>query len=129
MPLMVVNGAQLACTMGMAPGVLTVLPANMVTNGVLPMATIMDSAPIVNIGTFAMCQSPANPMVAVATAAAMGVLTPMPCIPATTAPWVPGDPMVTYNNLPALTAPSTCNCLWMGVISITNPGTTNVTDK
>jgi hypothetical protein len=55
----------------MAPAVLTVLPANMVTNGVLPMATIMDSAPIVNIGTFAMCQSPANPMVAVATAAAM----------------------------------------------------------
>jgi hypothetical protein len=36
-------------------------------------ATIMDYAPIVNIPPFAMCQSLANPTVATATTAALGV--------------------------------------------------------
>ncbi|MDR1268431.1 MAG: DUF4280 domain-containing protein, partial [Planctomycetaceae bacterium] len=57
-------------------------------------ATILDNKPIVNLATFGVCSSLANPMVAVATAAALGVLTPMPCIPATVAPWAPGSPTV-----------------------------------
>ena len=44
----------------------------------------------------------ANPMVAAATAAAMGALTPMPCITMTVAPWVPGSPTVQIANMPAL---------------------------
>ena len=57
-----------------------------------PAANINDHIPMVNILPFGMCQSLANPMVAAATAAALGVLTPMPCIPVTPAPWVPGSP-------------------------------------
>ncbi|MGL4604236.1 MAG: hypothetical protein ACRCU9_08815 [Iodobacter sp.] len=36
---------------------------------------------MLNIMPIGTCMSPATPMVAAATAAAMGVLTPMPCIP------------------------------------------------
>jgi hypothetical protein len=58
-----------------------------------------------------------------ATAAAMGVLTPMACIPATSAPWVPGAPTVLIANIPALDNQCKCMCNWGGVISIVKPGT------
>jgi hypothetical protein len=90
--------------------------------GVMPMANIMDNKPIANIPTFATCQSLANPMVASATAAALGVLTPMPCIPNTAAPWVPGAPQVLVDNMPALDMNSKTMCNWGGVISIVAPG-------
>ena len=60
----------------------------------------MDNKPFVNILPFGMCMSLANPMVAAATAAALGALTPMPCIPVTPAPWVPGSPTVLVGGMP-----------------------------
>lgn len=122
MPIQVVNGATLMCTMGMAPSVLTVLPVNRVMSGGMPAANIMDHKPMVNIMPFGMCISPANPTVAAATAAAMGVLTPMPCIPATTTPWTPGSPLVQIGGMPALNNTSMCMCMWAGVISVVQPG-------
>ncbi len=82
--------ATLQCSFGAAPAVLNVLPVNRLLTGGMPAANIMDHIPLVNITTFGMCMSLANPTVAAATAAALGVLTPMPCIPATAAPWIPG---------------------------------------
>ncbi|MHA7631087.1 DUF4280 domain-containing protein [Corallococcus sp. M7] len=123
----VVTGAMLQCSFGMAPSALMVLPANMVM-ATLPAANIMDNKPLLNIMPFGMCQSLANPMVAAATAAALGVLTPMPCIPATAAPWVPGCPTVLIANFPALESNSKCMCNWGGVIQITAPGQMAVTD-
>ena len=120
----VVNLAMTKCSMGMAPGTLMVAPLNMVMCGNQPAANIMDFIPMVNIMPFGMCQSPANPVVISATAAAMGVLTPMPCIPVTTAPWAPGSPTVILANFPALNDTSKCMCTWTGVIEITNPGQT-----
>jgi hypothetical protein len=110
------------CTFGMAPGTLNVLPVNRVMCGGPPAANIMDYVPMVNIMPFAMCMSIANPTVAAATAAALGVLTPMPCVPVTTAPWVPGAATALIGNFPALDNVSTCMCAWGGVISITFPG-------
>ena len=106
----VVNGAVLLCSFGAAPATLIVLPVNATTVGGLPAATIMDFAPLVNIPTFGMCNTPSNPAVAAATAAALGVLTPMPCVPVTVAPWVTGAPPVLINNLPALNPTSKCMC-------------------
>jgi len=100
-----------------------VLPVNRTLTGGLPAANIMDHIPLVNIPTFGMCQSPANPMVAAATAAALGVLTPMPCIPATAAPWIPGGaPTVLLGGMPALDASSTLICSYGGMIKINVPG-------
>ncbi len=114
-------GAMIKCTFGAAPGSLMVLPASMVLTGV-PDANIMDGKPMVNVLPFGTCMSMANPMVAAATAAALGVLTPMPCIPMTMAPWVPGAPTVLLGNMPALNNSSKLMCMWGGVIGIDVPG-------
>ncbi|GMV40072.1 MAG: hypothetical protein AMXMBFR64_17880 [Myxococcales bacterium] len=121
MPTAVCSGAMLMCSFGAAPSTLSVLPANKVLSGP-PVATIMDNAPMVNVAPFGVCTSMANPTVAAATAAALGVLTPMPCIPNTVAPWVPGQPPVIVGSMPALTNTSKLMCLWGGVIQITVPG-------
>jgi hypothetical protein len=114
-------GAMLQCSFGVAPSSFVVLPANRVLTGV-PAANIMDHIPMVNIMPFGMCNSPSNPTVAAATAAALGVLTPMPCIPATPAPWAPGSPTVTIGVFPALNDASKLNCIWGGIIQFTAPG-------
>ncbi len=122
MGLQVCMGATMMCTFGLAPSTLIVLPQNRVLVNNLPAANIMDHIPIVNIPPFGMCQSLANPTVAAATAAALGVLTPMPCVPVVPAPWVPGAPNVLIGNMPALDNMSKCMCAWAGVISILSPG-------
>jgi len=106
----------------MAPSTLVVLPQNRTLTSNMPAANIMDHKPMVNIMPFGMCTTPSNPMVASATAAAMGVLTPMPCMPATTTPWITGTPTVLLGNMPALDNTHTLMCMWGGVISIVNPG-------
>ncbi len=119
MGLCVCNGATLQCAFGMAPSTLIVYPSNgVITSDAIPVANIMDNKPMVNILPFGMCSSLANPMVAAATAAAMGVLTPMPCIPVTSAPWTPGSPTVLIGEWPALNNSSKCMCVWGGVISV-----------
>ncbi len=119
-------GAMMQCSFGAAPSTLAVLPANRTMGAGPPAANIMDNAPIVNIPPFGVCSSLANPQVAAATAAALGVLTPMPCVPATTAPWVPGAPTVMIANMPALDNNCKLMCMWGGVIQIVNPGQTSI---
>lgn len=92
----------------------------------MPIATIMDNVPMMNIMPFGLCSSLANPTVAAATAAALGALTPMPCVPIFPAPWAPGSPTVMIGNTPALNQSSKLMCAWGGAISITSPGTTNI---
>lgn len=118
-------GAMLKCTFGLAPGTLMVLPMNLVLTAV-PDANIMDNKPMMNILPFGMCQSMANPMVAAATAAALGVLVPMPCIPMTVAPWMPGAPTVLVGNMPTLNNSSKLMCMWGGVIGINMAGQVTV---
>ncbi len=114
-------GATLQCSFGAAPSSLVVLPTNKVLTGT-PDANIMDYKPMVNILPFGVCSSLANPTVAAATSAALGVLTPMPCIPNTVSPWVPGAPTVLLANMPTLNNTSKCMCMWAGVIQIVAPG-------
>ena len=110
----VVSTALCTCSFGVAPMPLTVSSQQTVMMGSLPAATIMDNV----CTTFGMCSSLANPTVASATAAAMGVLTPMPCVPATVA-WAPGCPTVTVCKRPLLNSTSKLTCSYGGVIQVT----------
>ena len=127
MPNHVCMGAALQCSFGMAPSSLVVLPTNKMLTSNMPAANIMDNKPMVNIMPFGMCSSPANPTVAAATAAALGVLTPMPCNPVAVAPWAPGAPTTLVRGNPALTSGSMCMCAFGGVISLTFPGAVRTT--
>ncbi|MGR9012774.1 MAG: DUF4280 domain-containing protein [Gammaproteobacteria bacterium] len=126
MSLLVTGGAALSCSFGTAPSTFSVLPTNcvMVT---MSAANIVDEIPMLNVLPFGMCSSVANPTVIAATAAALGVLTPMPCIPMTVSPWVAGAPTVLIGNMPALSSDSKLMCSWAGVISISSAGQTKVT--
>lgn len=118
---LVCGGAICSCSFGMMPSTLLVTPENKVmTTGAL--ATIMDNVPLKNIMPFGMCSNPANPTVAAATAAALGVLTPMPCMPVCAGPWAPGAVKVLIANKPALTNTSKLMCAYGGVIQINSPG-------
>lgn len=121
MPPNVVLGATIMCSFGMAPSSLEPLPTSRVIIEGRPAATIEDFAPMVNVPPFGMCTSLANPTVAAATSAALGVLTPMPCVPVTT-PWKPGAVRTLVGGVPALTEGATCQCAWGGVIELLVPG-------
>src|SRR5215475_11361887 len=121
MALQVCMGAMLQCSFGAAPSSMVVLPSSRVLTQT-PDANIMDNKPIAEVLPFGMCSSLANPTVASATTAALGVLTPMPCVPVLPAPWVPGAPTVLIANFPALDSNSKLTCAWGGVIQIVNPG-------
>jgi hypothetical protein len=129
MPKLVVDGATLRCSMGAAPARLVVPPLQGVDDVSLPMATVQDYKPLANVLPFAMCRSTANPQVALATAASLGVLTPQPCVPVVLGPWTPGSDVVTVNDLAALTDASVCACAWAGSISVAHPGTEGLEDS
>lgn len=122
----VVTTANVTCSFGTTPSMLKGTSNLTVTAEGKPLCVITDTAPQVNIGSCGMCTSLANPAVAAATAAALGVLTPQPCIPATTGSWIPNNTKVLVGGQPALTLGATCMCSYGGVINIVNPGQVKV---
>lgn len=123
----VVAGAMLSCSFGLAPATLVPKGMSRVMIEGRPAAQVTDNAGMVNIPTFGMCNSLANPQVAAATTAALGVLTPMPCVPAIVSPWVPGALRTKIGGMSALVSGSQCNCAYGGVVQITMPGAMRTT--
>ena len=123
MPQQTCMGAMMKCTFGLAPSTLMPTPRPIMTSHMVA-ANIMDHKPMANILPFGMCNCPGNPTVAAATAAALGVLTPMPCVPNTPAPWAPGAATVMLDKFPALDNISMLTCIWGGVITFANAGQT-----
>ena len=121
------TSALVQCSFGAAPATLLATTAPSVMIEGKPAATIADSAPMANIPSFGMCASMANPTVAAATAAALGVLTPMPCVPATT-PWAAGASRTLIGGVPGLVAGATCQCAYGGSIQIVSPGAIRTTE-
>lgn len=108
MGFIVVEESLMRCSAGLTPNVLQVKSqACLKINGLLA-ATVMDFAPMANIGSFGICQ--------IKTDLAEGV--PQPCIPMTSSPWKPGSTVQKVNELAVLMAPATCNCDIGGLIMI-----------
>lgn len=118
----VCNGAQMVCSMGTGNAMLVVLPERRILLDGQPQANIMDHKSMTNIPSFGLCTSLANPVVAAATAAHHGCLTPMPCVPNTTSPWQKGHEKLLLKNFPALCMDDKLTCAWAGSISITDCG-------
>ena len=118
----VCSGAMMQCTMGSSPAALTVLPIRTVFLAGQPQANISDHIPMVNLAPFGVCRSLAFPATAAATAAALGVLTPMPCIHNTPAPWFVGKIDTLIQGQPALLKSCKCQCMWGGTISLITDG-------
>ena len=110
----VVNGAQLECSMGAAPGNLMVTPGRTVSLGGKPLANIMDHKPGVNLpGPFP------GPCKAIPPTPAGPVPCPMPVCPA---PWIGGKTDVMAENFPALLEDGKLMCALGGMITVKNSG-------
>jgi hypothetical protein len=83
--------------------------------------TVTDYATTLNLTSFGLCMSLANPQVAAATTAAQGVLTPQPCMPMVVGSWIPGSLTAKTNGMPLLTEAATCTCAWLGAITVVAP--------
>lgn len=114
----------LKCTMGIAPVPLTTIGT--ITGMNLPIASIQNAIPFVNIPPFGMCINPLNPAVAAIIASSLGSVQIGPCIPLPT-PWTPISPTIQVNNLPILTNAATKLCYPGGVITITVVTTPTIT--
>lgn len=125
MSFLVTGNAILSCSFGMAPSVFQTTPINHVLVD-MPAANIVDNISMLNIQPFGMCSSMGNPLVIANTAAALGVLTPAPCIPMPVAPWIVGKPIILIGNMPALSDDSKLMCTWGGCISISFAGQVKV---
>ncbi len=110
-----VQTALCTCPFGTVPMPLPVTSQQTVQTVSQLQATIMDN----KLTTFGMCSSLGNPTVAAATAAALGALTPMPCVPLTPMPWAPGVPTILVCGKPLLNNTSTLQCMYGGVIQST----------
>ena len=126
MGVLVVSGALVKCSFGTTPANLTVTSQTTVLAEGKPAATIKDAAAMVNISPCGMCSSLANPQVAAATAAALGVLTPQPCMPSTAGSWIPTQTKCLAGGSPCLANDSTLICMYGGMITVVSPGSTKV---
>ena len=118
----VCSGAVMKCTMGTSPANLTVLPIRTVFLAGQPQGNISDHQSMLNLAPFGLCRSLAFPPTAAATAAALGTLTPMPCMHNTPAPWFVGKMDYLIQGQPALLKSCKCQCMWGGTISFVTDG-------
>jgi hypothetical protein len=106
----VCQGALCSCNQGSVSTPLTVTSQQVFSIGGMLVATIMDSAPMVNVAPFGICQQLTK----------MAGAVPTPCVPAPTGAWTPGA-HIAKATLPVLTKDSKLTCGVGGQISISDP--------
>lgn len=121
MGIYVVQGAQMNCSCGDGSASLKVTQKKVFIEH-KPQATAKDHLSLVNIPSFGLCSSLANPAVAAATAANHGKLKKVKCIPNTVSPWVGARDNNYICEAQALLDSSTLRCAYCGVIKISDHG-------
>ena len=114
----VVSDATLACSFG------TVTSKLQVTSQT---KCLSDGKPAANVNSppFGMCTSMANPQVAAATSAALGVLTPQPCTLMAAGTWTVSKPGLMVSGIPCLCNDAGLMCtMGAGNIMVAMPGQT-----
>ena len=124
---LIATGGSCMCSFGTAPGNLASTNNTTVLVEGKPAMVMTDVAAMVNITPFGLCTTLSNPTVAAATAAALGVLTPQPCIPVIAGAWMGGKTLI--GGKPCLNMESKCVCSYGGSISIVNPGQMKVIES
>ncbi|MDR3155896.1 MAG: DUF4280 domain-containing protein [Holosporaceae bacterium] len=115
-------GALASCSaFGAAPTPLTFLPST-IMGSAGPIGTMPDCIPFANITPFGVCRSILNPTTAALTAAALGVLTPGPCIPTPAGAWIPTKPTVMSAKGPTISNDAMLMCAYGGQIKALVPG-------
>lgn len=105
--LVVVDGALLHCLSGSTPSPLTVTTLNAPLVDGSKTATTLDHQPGVNVKPFGVC-----------------AITGGPCLPATPAPWLPGEVSIPTSQFPILPDDSLLLCNVGSLIEVTYPGQT-----
>jgi len=118
---MVNTGASLSCSLGTSMSTFKATASPFVLVGGKTVGNITDVGSVINISPFGLCSSLANPAVAAATAAALGVLTPQPCVPQPTM-WTTGAATILVGGKPCLTQECQCQCAFGGTMSVVDPG-------
>ena len=120
---MVNTGASLTCSLGTSISTFKATAAPFVLVGGKTAGNITDLGSGINISPFGLCSSLANPAVAAATTAALGVLQPQPCTPQPTM-WTlgSGSTNILIGGKPCLTQDCQCSCGFGGTISVADPG-------
>ena len=112
MPCAVNMGSTPQCVVGAAPMPMTVLPTSRVMAGSMPLANMSNMTPFMNVMPFAICS--------ILTATALGV--PIPCAPATVAPWTLSAMRVMTGGQPTVAQISMTNCAIGGMVMVNMPG-------
>lgn len=120
----VCSKAKMKCSYGDKISTLTIFPSRTVWLTGAPQANISDYVSMSNIAPFGKCHTVAYPPTGSATSANHGRLTPMPCVPGTHFPWMGGQTDLLLQGEPALLKSSRLQCIYGGVITLTDDGQT-----
>jgi hypothetical protein len=115
------HGSLSRCSKGSNPSRLNILPITRVFVEGNPLGNIQDKEPFLNIHPYGICFSMENPEVIAATAAALGVLVPMPCVPMICTPWILTSRTRVGGHFMGLNKRAKNICVWAGHLEISLP--------
>lgn len=105
MAALVCSSSMCQCSLGSCPSAFSCLPVDMVSTGGMPVGTIFDTVPMLNIKPFGACSA----------------MSGLPCTPAPAGTWLPSNTLILVKGKPILLSDSMLMCSIGGMIKISVP--------